>query len=157
MGIAPGFFRSRPLLSAIGAAVLAVAAGPAFAGTVLITADEGKLPPPKGGFAMGGRGITRGPRIEIADIDKGALHPPVHLQFKFQAFGGATIDLTGLQVTYMRSPSIDLTSRIRPFAQVTGIDIPDAELPPGDHIMRIELRDSDGRTSAASFVLVVAP
>jgi hypothetical protein len=127
------------------------------AGTLLITAEEAQLPPAKGAVAMASRGITRGPRIELADIDKGELHSPVRLLVKFQAFGGANIDLGGLQVTYLKSPIVDLTSRVKPFAQPTGIDIPDAELPPGDHSLRIDVRDSDGRTSTANFVLTVKP
>ena len=128
---------------------------PAWAGTVLVTAQEAKLPPPKGAVAVTSRGITRGPRIELADIDKGELHSPLHLQIRFQAFGGASIDLTSLQVTYLKTPSVDLTSRVKPFAQPTGIDIPDAELPPGDHEVRVDIRDSDGRVSTASFLLKV--
>jgi hypothetical protein len=130
---------------------------PAFAGTVLVTSDEAKLPPPKGAVAVASRGITRGPRIELADIDKGQLRSPLHLQIKFQAFGGATIDLGGLQVTYLKSPNVDLTQRVKPFAQPSGIDMPDAELPPGDHVVRVDVKDSDGRTSTASFVLSVGP
>jgi hypothetical protein len=129
----------------------------ASAGTVLVTSDEAKLPPPKGAIAVASRGITRGPRIELADMDKGELHSPLHLQIKFQAFGGATIDLNGLQVTYLKTPSVDLTPRVKPFAQLGGIDIPDAELPPGDHEVRVDVRDSDGRVSTASFILKVTP
>jgi hypothetical protein len=129
----------------------------AHAGTVLVTAEEARLPPPKGAVAVASRGITRGPRIELADIDRGELHSPVHLQVRFQAFGGASIDLSGLQVTYLKSPAVDLTPRVKPFAQPTGIDIPDAELPPGDHTVRVDVKDSDGRTSTASFVLTVSP
>ena len=36
-----------------------MAAMPASAGTVLISADEAKLPPPKGAIAVATRGITR--------------------------------------------------------------------------------------------------
>jgi hypothetical protein len=133
------------------------AATQAGAGTVLVTAEEAKLPPPKGAFAVAARGITRGPRIELAEIDKGDLHSPVHLQIKFQAFGGATIDLNGLQVTYLKTPTVDLTPRVRPFAQPAGIDMPDAELPPGNHEMRVDVRDSDGRVSTANFILKVTP
>ena len=152
----------RGVVVGIVALTLAVAlpgitATTAHAGTVLVTSDEAKLPPPKGAIAVASRGITRGPRIELAEIDKGELHSPLHLQIKFQAFGGASIDLNGLQVTYLRTPSVDLTPRVKPFAQSGGIDIPDAELPPGDHEVRIDVRDSDGRVSTASFILKVAP
>ncbi|MDR3466543.1 MAG: hypothetical protein P4M07_11410 [Xanthobacteraceae bacterium] len=147
--------------SGLALAVAAILSGQvatqAWAGTVLVTAEEAKLPPPKGAFAMAARGITRGPRIELAEIDKGDLRSPVHLQIRFQAFGGATIDLNGLQVTYLKTPNVDLTPRVKPFAQPAGIDIPDAELPPGDHEMRVDVRDSDGRVSTASFVLKVMP
>ena len=149
----------------IAAGVIALAAGgalgafasPAAAGTVLVTPDEARLPPPKGAIAVTSRGITRGPRVELAEIDKGDLHSPVHLQIRFQAFGGATIDLSGLHVTYLKTPNVDLTERVKPFAQGTGIDIPDAELPPGEHEVRIDVRDSDGRVGTASFMLKVSP
>lgn len=139
------------------AALVAVGATPARAGTILVTSDEAKLPPPKGAIAVASRGITRGPHIELADIDKGELHSPLHLQIRFQAYGGSSIDLNGLQVTYLKSPNVDLTQRVKPFAQPNGIDIPDAELPPGDHEVRVDVRDSDGRTSTTSFILKVSP
>ncbi len=157
MGVAPGFFGSTSLMSVVGVVALVAATGPVFAGTVLITRDEAKLPPPKPAIMASSRGITRGPRIELAEIDKGSLHSPVHLRIKFQAFGGATVDVSELRVTYLRSPEVDLTPRVKPFAQASGIDIPDAELPPGDHTLRIEVADSDGRASTANVVLNVAP
>ncbi len=40
---------------------------------------------------------------------------------------------------------------------MTGIDVPDAELPVGDHMVRVDVKDSDGRSGSASFVLQVAP
>ena len=152
MGLSIGFARFG-----FSGLVLFFLASSAFAGTVLVTSEEAKLPPPKGAVAMWQRGVTRGPRIELAAFDKGPLHSPVRLQVNFQAFGGASIDLRGLHVTYIKSPNVDLTPRVMPFAQPTGIDIPDAELPPGDHMVRIDVRDSEGRTATASFVLTVAP
>jgi len=35
--------------------------------------------------------------------------------------------------------------------------MPDAELPAGDHMVRIDIKDSDGRVGSTSFVLKVAP
>jgi len=148
--------RGMRLSMAAVAALALVAGSQARAGTVLVTSEEAKLPPPKGAIAVSSRGITRGPRIELAEIDKGELHSPLHLQIRFQAFGGASIDLKGLQVTYLKTPNVDLTTRVKPFAQPTGIDIPDAELPPGEHEVRVDVRDSDGRVSTMSFVLKVA-
>jgi len=51
----------------------------------------------------------------------------------------------------------DLTPRIKPYVQTAGIDIPDATLPAGDHLVRVDVKDSDGRAGTGVFVLKVAP
>jgi len=81
----------------------------------------------------------------------------MHLQLKFESYGGAKIDPDSLKVTYRRTPNVDLTGRVKPFVQPTGIDMPDAELPPGDHMVRVDIKDSDGRIGTTSFVLKVTP
>ena len=81
----------------------------------------------------------------------------MHLQLKFQAFGGAQIDPNAVQITYLKSPEVDLTSRVKPFVQASGIDIPETLLPPGDHVLRVDVKDTDGRTGTTSFTLKVAP
>jgi hypothetical protein len=81
----------------------------------------------------------------------------MHLQVMFESFGGAKIDLDSVKVTYLKTPNVDLTPRVKPFVQSAGIDIPDVELPLGEHMVRIDLKDSDGRIGSTSFVLKVAP
>jgi hypothetical protein len=127
-----------------------------YAANVLITQEEAKLPPPKGAIVADRRGITRGPKIKLLD-DSEPIHSPMHLQVMFESFGGAKIDLDSVKVTYLRTPNVDLTPRIKPFVQSAGIDIPDVELPLGEHMVRIDLKDSDGRIGSTSFVLKVAP
>ena len=148
----------RPILT--GAAMLAAALTmiPAsVSATQLITDDEAKLPAQKGAVANSGRGITRGPKILVPDEDSSTQASPIRLQIKFQTFGGSNVDLNALKVTYLKSPVIDLTSRIQPFVQATGIDMPDAQLPPGEHLLRIDIKDSDGRPASVSFLLKIAP
>ncbi|MDO8979465.1 MAG: hypothetical protein Q7V17_09570 [Afipia sp.] len=131
-------------------------ATPVSAGTVLISADEAKLPPPKGAVAVATRGITRGPKVAyIGTADK--AQSPMRLQLKFESFGGAKIDTDSLKVTYIKSPSVDLTPRLKPFVKADGIDMPDAELPAGDHVIRVDVKDSEGRSASTSFTLKVAP
>lgn len=124
------------------------------ANLVLITADEANLPPPKGAMAMSARGVTRGPKVELVP-HAGVIRSPVRIQLKFQTFGGSKVDLDTVQATYLRTPNVDLTPRIKPFVNATGIDVPAAELPPGDHMLRVDIKDSDGRTATANFVLNV--
>ena len=127
----------------------------ATAGVILITPEEAKLPAPT--QLASTRAITRGPRIEVSDLDDGKLHSPLHFNLKFRAFGGSSIDLDSLSVTYLRGSNVDLTQRVRPYARPTGIDIPDAEVPPGEHAIRVDLKDSEGRAATVNFVLAVTP
>lgn len=126
----------------------------AAAGVVLITPEEATLPLPK--QMVSSRAVTRGPRIE-AGIDDGTLHSPLRFKLIFRAFGGSTIDPSTLVVTYLRGSNIDLTQRVKAFVRPGGIDIPEAEVPPGEHAIRVEVRDSDGRTATTNLFLAVAP
>jgi hypothetical protein len=140
---------------AIGVAVGVAVFQPAHAANlVLITTDEAKLPPPKGAIAVASRGVTRGPKIEL--VSQGAaIRSPANIQLKFQTFGGAKVDVNAVQATYLRTPNVDLTSRIKPFVKENGIELQSVELPPGDHMLRIDIKDSDGRVATTSFVLKV--
>jgi hypothetical protein len=138
----------------LAAFILIAQPSSARAGVVLITPEEAQLPTPKGVHAA--RAITRGPRIDLAGPDASEARSPLRLQLKFRGFGGATINLDSLRVTYMKQPNVDLTSRVRPFVQPTGIEIPDAEAPPGEHLVRVEIHDSEGRRTVTTFLLSVA-
>ena len=81
----------------------------------------------------------------------------MHLQLKFETHGGAKIDPDSVKFTYLKTPNVDLTERIKPFVQVTGIDIPDTQLPAGDHMLRVDIKDLDGRIGSMVFALKVAP
>ena len=129
---------------------------PAYAAMVLITEAEANLPPLKGAVATDRRGITRGPKIEpVSESDPS--HSPMHFQLKFVSYGGAKIDPESVKFTYLKTPSVDLTSRVKPFVQATGIDIPGTQLPAGDHMLRIDIKDLDGRIGSTIFLLKVTP
>jgi hypothetical protein len=149
----------RHSLKPVAATVfLALITTPPMAATAapLITAEEAALPPQKGAVPNSARGITRGPKIQTPEA-AAAVPSPMRFQVKFQTFGGSSIDLDALKVTYLKSPVVDLTPRIKPFAQAAGIDMPDAQLPPGDHLVRVDVKDSEGRTASTSFLLKIAP
>ena len=139
-----------PSLLAVLAQLPALAAN-----VILITPEEAKLPPPKVAVAMSARGVTRGPQIEVVqDVDP--THSPTHFVLKFTAHGGARIDPATVQITYLRTPDVDLTQRVKPFVTDSGIDIPNAVVPPGSHMLRVDLKDSDGHTATLNFTLNVA-
>lgn len=139
------------VLTVIG--ILAVSS-PARAGTVLITEQEASLPPER--VAAEPRAITRGPRIELVQPDA-TSNSPMHFQIRFQSFGGSQIDTGSLHVVYLRIPEVDITPRVARFTRPIGIDIPDAEMPTGEHTIRVEIADSEGRTRSSVFTLKIAP
>ena len=135
-------------------AVLVAISSPVYAGTVLITEQEASLPPER--VAVGQRGITRGPRVELIQPSE-KMHSPVHFQIRFRSFGGAAVDLETLHIVYLKTPEIDITPRVKPFTQPGGIDVPDAEIPAGEHFLRVEVSDSEGRTRDSVFSLKISP
>lgn len=124
---------------------------------MLISADEAALPAAGGGLG-GFRGVTRGPRVQSSSpaTEGTSVASPVDLRVKFESFGGATVDLASVKVTYLKTPSVDLTPRVKAFVKPTGIEMPTAELPPGEHPIRIEFKDSEGRTAQGNFTLKVS-
>jgi len=126
--------------------VLAFGTIPAAAqhGITLISEDEAKLPPPKS-LPLDARGITRGPKIEVVAPREQFTSPgPVNLTF--QTHGGVMIDLGSLRVVYLRASDVDITERVKPFVSASGIDLRSAIVPAGEHWLRFELKDTDGRT-----------
>lgn len=142
------------LLGLIAASLLF--AGTARAATQLITEEEANLPPPKGAIAADRRGILRGPKVEFVSPG-GSVSSPLRLVLKFESFGGAKIDPDSVKVIFLRTPNVDLTSRVKPFVQADGINMQDAELPPGEYTVRVDLKDSDGRPGTTIFTLKVTP
>ena len=143
----------KTLLGLVAAGLLILGAAQA---TQLITEEEAKLPPPKGAITTDRRGILRGPKVEVVSPGD-AVSSPLRLQLKFESFGGAKIDPDSVKVIFLRSPNVDLTSRVKPFIQSDGINMLDAELPPGEYMVRVDIKDSDGRPGTAMFTLKVAP
>jgi len=124
----------------------------------LVTNQEASLPPdemPKLTF----RGSpTRRPTILLLAPAQGAglVTSPLSLKIRFQAFGGSKINADTIVVTYIKSPAINLTPRLAPFIRADGIEVPDAEVPPGNHQFRIELKDMEGRIGGTVFSIQVA-
>ena len=134
--------------------VLAAIASTRSHAEVLITTEEAQLPPPKGAIGVDRRGVTRGPKVELTSPAE--IQSPSKVQIKFQSFGGATIDLSAVRMVYLRTPNVDLTPRIKSYLLPTGIDMTDVVVPPGEHMLRVDIKDSDGRAGSTSFVLKVA-
>ena len=134
----------------LAAAMISASTHGAFAGT-LITEAEAALPAAAGSVTM--RGITRGPTIKM--VSPGDTKSPFELKLKFEAHGGAKIEPSSLKVVYLKSPAVDITDRVKEFVTDDGIDMTKAEVPVGQHSIRVDIKDSDGRVGSATVQLSV--
>ena len=137
------------------ASVLILVAGLSISGQAhadtLITEAEASLPPAGGQITT--RGITRGPSIKV--VSPTSQTSPMQLVVRIEPHGGAKLEPASLKVVYLKSPQVDLTDRIKPFVTADGINMTTATVPPGQHSLRIEIKDSDGRVGTASVDLTV--
>lgn len=124
---------------------------------VLITVEETQLGTELQGDLTFRAGVSRGPSITVLSPKPNdpAMHSPFRLQLKFEGRGGAQVDADTLKMTYVRTPAIDLTARVKPYANQSGIDLPDALVPPGNHTIRAEIKDKDGRAGSVTFVIKI--
>lgn len=127
---------------------------------VLITEREAKLPSlVSAELPRSQRAITRGPKVLVVSPAAGdPIKSPVKLKLKFDSFGGAKIDTDSIKIVYVKNPEVDLTKRVKQFIAEDGkgLELDGARVPPGDHLIKVELKDSDGRPASTSFVLKVA-
>jgi len=138
-------------MASLAVFALCCLAATAQSGTTLISEDEAKLPPPRS-IPLDTRGITRGPKIEVV-VPREQFVSPGPIKLAFQTYGGVRIDLGSLRVAYLLSSDAATTERVKPFVSASGVDLPSATVPPGEHLLRFEVKDADGR--AASKIVTI--
>jgi hypothetical protein len=123
--------------------------------TPLITPKEAALPPAAGTLAT--RGISRGPAVKLASPEADTpVVAPFDLKVTFEPRGDAKIDPSSVKVVYMKSPFVDLTPRLKNAITASGIDFAKADVPPGTHVIRVTVKDSEGRETNSVLNLVVS-
>ncbi len=71
-------------------------------------------------------------------------------------FGGTKIDQDSIKIIYLKNPAVDLTPRLKKHLKSNAIEMDVAEAPPGEHHLKVEVKDSDGHLGTADFILKVA-
>jgi hypothetical protein len=124
----------------------------------LVTAQEAALPPDDTPTLVFRGSPTRRPSIVVLSPaqNAGLVSSPFNVKIRFHAFGGAEINAESVVITYIKKPAINITQRLRPFIRPDGIDVADAELPPGVHDFRIEIRDLGGHAGGSIVSIHVA-
>ena len=149
---------------ALGLAVLLLCFGSLEAAgentkVVLITKNEAQLPTTATSSLTMRAGVTRGPQISalLPKPDAKGVSSPFHFQVKFVARSGAKIDFDSVRVVYLKQPLVDLTDRLKQYIKADGIDVDAAEVPPGTHSIKIDVKDSEGRAGSTVLTFNVAP
>jgi methionine-rich copper-binding protein CopC len=138
---------------AILGALTSVSPAPAHA-EVLITEQEVMRPAAAPKAEEASRGIFRAPKISVLSPQE-AVTSPLNLKLKFESFGGTKIDEDSVRVIYLKNPSVDLTPRLKSHLKNNGIEMDVAEAPPGEHHLKVEVKDSDGHLGTADVVFKV--
>jgi len=122
----------------------------------LISLKEAKLPEASGSLKT--RGITRGPAIKVSspDLSAAEIKSPFDLKVLFESRGGNKVDPNAVKVSYLKSTEVDLTPRLQGAITAGGIDFSKAEVPPGEHAIKITVKDLDGRESSTIINLNIA-
>ena len=147
--------KTKNIVLNLGLAAIFLSVQPMAIAADLITAKEAQLPAAAGELKT--RGISRGPAIKVLSPDVGAspITAPFDLKVQFESRGGKKIDPASVKVTYLKSPLVDLTGRMKPAISESGISFDKAQVPPGEHAVRITVKDVDGRESNSVVNLVV--
>jgi len=145
--------RAHVFGSAIVAILVISLVTPSFA-LELITKEEASLPP---GARPGPlRGPIPGPTIEVmsppSDVGQ---RSPLRLLVRFKTYAGSKVDKESIRLIYIKTPLVELTNRVRDFITPTGIELHEAQVPPGSHTIRIQLKDTAGRTGSTYFTFEV--
>ena len=123
---------------------------------VLITEQEAMRPAAAPKAEEASRGIFRAPKIQVlSPPEAGSVTTPLNLKLKFESFGGTKIDEDSVRVIYLKNPSVDLTPRLKKHLKRDGIEMDVAEAPPGEHHLKVEVKDSDGHLGTADVVFKV--
>lgn len=104
---------------------------------------------------------AEGPEIVLlAPKEGGTYVSPIGIEISFMPEQGATVDLETLKVTVVSKTAIgvfeiDITEDIVSYASEHGINAPKAEIPAGEHVVTIEVADSEKRIAVRKLAITV--
>lgn len=102
-----------------------------------------------------------GPEIVLLAPEEGGTYlSPIGIEISFEPEDGTTVDLETLKVTVLSKTAIgefelDITEDIASYASEEGISAPNAEIPAGEHLVTIEIADSEKRVAQRQLAITV--
>jgi len=104
---------------------------------------------------------TDGPMIDLVAPENGGIYTsPLGIDIAFAPKEGSSIDLSTLKVTVVSTTiagvfELDITEDIIDYASEGGIKAPKAEIPAGEHVVTIQVADSEKRVAERQLAITV--
>jgi hypothetical protein len=104
---------------------------------------------------------TDGPTIELVAPKNGGIYTsPIGIEIAFAPKNGSSIDLSSLRVTVVSTTvagvfELDITEDIIDYASQNGIKAANAEIPAGEHVVTIQVADSEQRMAERRLEITV--
>ena len=145
-----GYRIIRNVLPAVALAFGALHAAPSLA-LHLITDEEAARP----NEMLTRGGLTRSPGLKVVSPTPDAtVSGGFPLRIEFTGRGGAKVNPKSLRLVYLKQPQVDLAPRIAAHVTDGGVSVDDVRVPPGTHMLRIEVADQDGRVTSETMRIV---
>ena len=147
---------SLSILTALGSLTLEAAANEEL---WLITPEEAATPnetePLVQSRGVGLKLPDSGPMIELLKpIENETISVPTEIVVRFTP-RSAPVDLSTLKVSVVKLVRIDITDRLSAYASPGGIKIPDANLPSGEHKVRLTVGDAEGHVTSKDVIFKI--
>lgn len=123
---------------------------------VLLTKEEGAMQEaPKGVYDVS-RPLNNGPRIMIVIPETNHEYKsPLAIEVRFIPREGSEVDLSQFKVECLKFFNIDITDRVKRYTTKEGVKVDRAELPVGNHKLRLTIGDTKGGITQEVFVVKV--
>lgn len=146
--------RTSSILSSL---VIAAALSVSSAGAAGVMSKNGDV----GSAVLPVNLVTAGPIIELVTPESGGIYTsPIGLEIAFATQEGSSIDLATLKVTVVSTTAagvfeLDITEDIISYATEVGIKAPSAEIPAGEHVVTIQVADTEKRMAERQLAITV--
>ncbi len=135
---------------------LAVAQGKARAAARTVC-EGGKCREMPGTFSVIETKYDSGPGIKVIEPPPDAEYKaPIRLIINFVPKEGTAVDVKTFRLEYLKFVSIDITRRVANYVGPGGVNVEKADLPAGDHKLRITIKDTQGGISQQVYSVKIA-
>jgi hypothetical protein len=119
--------------------------------------EAGKCQEMPAAFSVVETKYDSGPKIKVVEPAADAeFKAPIRLVINFIPREGTLVDLKSFKLEYLKFISIDITGRVAGYVGLGGVNVEKADFPPGDHKLRITLKDNQGGISQQVYSVKIA-